>query len=119
MMHIEELSDWAKKLTDAEWENLKKETLAEQESYNKKFKVTRKSKIPYTNCAKCGKRLILTLCRQEEERHYCETCCPEHKWQSDYDWPTECARCGIYYTYYLQHLLEQNKISYSNPNFFV
>ena len=112
----DKLPDWAVKMTDKEWEQLKKETLAEQESYDKKFnKVTRKPKIPYTNCAKCGKRLILTLCKQEEERHYCEACCPKHKWQSDYDWQTECARCGISYTDYLLSLLKQHNIPFSKP----
>jgi len=110
-----ESPEWAKKMTDEEWEQFKEKHIAEQEAWNKRFEPTHKPKIPYTNCAKCGKRLILTLCKQEEEKHYCIDCCLEHKWQSDYDWPTECARCGINYTNYLQRLLKQHSIPFSKP----
>lgn len=52
--------------------------------------------VPMT-CAKCGKKLRMTLCKYDKDRHYyCVEHCPEHVWQSDYDWPTECMHCGIH-----------------------
>ena len=99
MIETNELPDWAKKMTDAQWEKKKK---ADGGIYLK-------------NCEVCGQRLLLTLCKYEESKYYCSKHCPEHKWQSDYDWQTECAKCGISYIHYLQGLLERNKISYSKP----
>ena len=95
-MNNEDLPEWAIKMTDAEWK-------ASEEQSSK----------AYTHCAKCEKRLILTLCRNDEPANYCVTHCPGHKWQSDYDWETECAICGISYVHYLQKLLEANGIVYS------
>lgn len=92
----DDLPDWAKEMSDANWE---------------KFK----NKYPgsaYTNCATCGKRLILALCKYNEPKRYCIKHCPEHKWQADYDWPTECGRCGILYTNYLESVLEKHGIKF-------
>ena len=94
-MNHDKLPKWAIKATDEEWEKFK------QEEYNSCF-----------NCAECGKRLVMTLCKYGEKNHYCVEHCSEHKWQSDYDWQTECAKCGIPYVTYLEGLLKKNKIKY-------
>jgi len=94
---LEKLPEWAMKMTDAEWSEMLKEYAG------------------YTNCATCKKRLILTLSNHSEDKYYCVEHCPEHKWQDDYDWPTECGRCGILYPHYLQKLLEENHIAFSKP----
>ena len=85
------------KLTEVEWEQKKKE--------NRSFR----------NCAVCGARLVMTLCRYHEDKYYCEEHCPEHKWQSAPDWPTECDKCGVLYTQYLEKLLDDNRIPYRKP----
>lgn len=82
-------------LTEDEWEQKKKEIDA------------------FRNCAVCNARLVMTLCHMDEDLYYCEEHCPEHKWQSDYDWPAECAKCGLHYTHYLMGLLDKNKIPYT------
>ena len=66
----------------------------------------------YVNCFECGKRLIITLCRYDESTHYCFEHCPGHKWQTDYDWRMECARCGIGYAEYLESVLQEHCIDY-------
>ena len=97
-MNNDDLPEWATKMTDAEWKASEKQL----------------SKA-YTHCAKCGKRLILSLCRNIEPVNYCVIHCPRHKWQSDYDWQTECAKCGIEYSHWLQKLLDDAGITYSKP----
>jgi len=67
----------------------------------------------FKNCSVCNKRLVLTLCHYDEDKYYCVEHCPEHKWQSDYDWQMECAKCGIPYIKYLEELLIKHKIPYS------
>jgi len=96
-MSDNDLPEWAVKMTDDEWSALEKE-------HNS-----------YTRCSTCGKRLILTLCHHGESAYYCVEHCPAHKWQSDYDWETECGRCGIPYDRYLQRLLDKNGVVYSKP----
>lgn len=81
-------------LPEKEWEKKKKEIRA------------------FRNCAKCNRRLVINLCHYHEEDYYCFKCCPGHKWQSDYDWAPECARCGIDYTLYLEQILESYKVPY-------
>ena len=75
-------------------------------------KISEKNPKVYRNCDTCGKRLVLTLCKYHEGKAYCWEHCPKHKWQSDYDWTTECGICGITYTKYLEKVLEQHKISF-------
>ena len=54
-----------------------------------------KDKAPAV-CAVCDVDLVLTLSKYDVARdYYCWQHCPSPKWQSDYDWPTECAHCGI------------------------
>jgi len=49
-----------------------------------------------TVCSTCGVPLVLTLCKYGVDRdYYCLEHCPGPEWQEDYDWQTECARCGI------------------------
>ena len=84
-------------LTEVEWEQKKKEIRA------------------FRNCVVCNARLVINLCHFHEDKYYCEEHCLDHKWQSDYDWPTECAKCGLLYTQYLMRLLDDNKIPYSKP----
>lgn len=95
-MRTKVLPDWAKKMTNAEWENEKKTETG----------------IALRNCAVCGQRLLLTLCKYEESKYYCPKHCSEHKWQTDYDWPKECARCGIHYPRYLESLLIKHHIKF-------
>lgn len=85
-------------LTDAEWEQKKKEI------------------EEFQNCAVCNARLVIVLCRYHENKYYCPEHCPEHKWQSDYDCPRKCAKCELYYEQYLEKLLEDNKIPYINKS---
>jgi hypothetical protein len=83
------------------------------ETSRKEWKQLKSLSEAYQNCGVCSKRLVLTLCRHEEKEYYCVNHCPEHKWQSDYDWPTECACCGITYEHYLERVLRENKITFS------
>lgn len=55
-------------------------------------------------CAKCGKAIDkMTICKYDLARdYYCVEHCPNHEWQSDYDWPTECKHCGIHQDKYLR-----------------
>ena len=48
-------------------------------------------------CAKCGKALNkMTICKFDIDRdYYCIGHCPNHEWQSDFDWPMECMHCGL------------------------
>jgi hypothetical protein len=94
-----DLPEWAIKMTDEEWENWKKK------EYCSSF-----------NCAKCGKRLVLTICDDSQPNHYCIDCCPRHLWQTTYDWPVECALCGINYTKYLESILDKHGIEYNSDN---
>ena len=82
---------------------------------DKKWSKGLKEISEFQNCHICNARLVLNLCHYRVQEYYCEEHCPEHKWQSDYDWPTECARCGLSYTHYLMKLLDDNKIPYSKP----
>jgi hypothetical protein len=91
----EKLPDWVIKATEEEWEKFKQE-----------------EHCGCSNCGVCGKRLLLTLCKHGEKKNYCVEHCPKHKWQSDYDWQTECAKCGVSYVDYLQELLKKNNIKY-------
>jgi len=93
-MKTQTLPEWAENMTPTEWATKCKTAKA------------------YTNCATCDQRLIMTLCKYDEPKYYCEVHCPEHKWQSNYDWRTECARCGIPYTAYLESLLKKHKIPF-------
>lgn len=90
----EKLPEWAEKMSDEEWKKLSREDEG------------------YTNCAICKKRLILTPCRYGEKTYYCEEHCPTHKWQTDYDCPKECAKCGVPYSTYLENVLVKNGIKY-------
>lgn len=91
-----ELPEWAQIMTDEEWA---------------------KGPVKYgkglTNCSVCGKRLMLTLCRHEEPKFYCVEHCPEHKWQTTYDWCLECARCAISYIAYLESVLDLHDIEFN------
>jgi len=69
----------------------------------------------FKNCSVCDERLVLNLCHYREEKYYCVEHCLGHKWQSHYDWQTECAKCGLSYIDYLKSLLEQHKIPFSKP----
>ena len=95
-MSDRDLPQWAVDMTDEEW--------AKQGSG--------KYGTGYNNCAECGHRLIITLCKYGEAKFYCVEHCPEHKWQADYDWPRECARCGVHWDNYLASLLEEHGIEY-------
>lgn len=97
MTKTRELPEWARKMTDKEWAEKGSGEYSEG----------------YTNCSLCGKRLILTLCRYDEPRFYCIEHCPEHKWQTDYDWGVECARCGIRYPNYLESVLDIHGIEFN------
>lgn len=92
-----ELPEWARNMTDEEW--------AERGSgeYGKGT----------TNCSACGKRLLLTLCRYDEPKFYCVEHCPEHKWQTDYDWSIECSRCSVHYPNYLESVLDLHGIEFN------
>jgi hypothetical protein len=79
---------------------------------NEEWEQKKKEIESFRNCTICNARLVMNLCHLYEDKYYCEEHCPEHKWQSDYDWVTECAKCGLHYEHYLQKLLEDNKISY-------
>ena len=103
-MRKRELPEWARKMTDEEWEAHKKHVDNELGPLG-----------PYRNCVVCNKRLIISLCKYNENKFYCVEHCPKHKWQSDYDWTKECAKCGIWYTEYLQMLLDLHKIKYDVP----
>jgi len=94
ILETRELPDWAKEMSDEQW-----------------LKQTQKAKT-YKSCATCNKRLIMVLCKHTEPKHYCYEHCPEHKWQSDYDWRTECACCGIGYTEYLEFVLRLHNIPF-------
>ena len=93
---MKDLPDWAVNMTEEEWKKLGQEQKG------------------YTNCTICGKRLILTLCRYKEPEFYCVEHCPEHKWQTTFDWPNECARCGIRYNDYLESVLKKHGIEYNS-----
>ena len=106
-----DLPEWAIEMSDEEWEALKADVLKTNEDLNEKWN-KEKTYTPYVNCPTCDRRLVLTLCKYDEPKHYCYEHCPGHKWQSDYDWDTECAICGVSYTYYLQLKLEEHGIEY-------
>jgi len=115
-MSVVGLPEWAVKLTDEEWDQHKIDAQKRWNSFdsNKDEKYT-----PYTNCVKCGKRLILTLCSYSQPEHYCVDCCPEHLWQTEMDWEVECARCGVGYTAYLESVLDKHEITYNTGNWVV
>jgi len=106
-------SDDLPKWTESEekWEKAKKTVV----KYAAKSGWNPKRHKPYTECSKCGKKIILTLCKYTYEKYYCPEHCPKHKWQSDYDWQTECGRCGISYITYLQELLKKHDIPFEIP----
>ena len=89
-----ELPIWVNEMSEEEWKELGEKSNA------------------YTNCAICNRRLILTLCRHEELKYFCAEHCPVHKWQTDFDWQWECARCGLSYINYLEDLLITHKIPF-------
>lgn len=90
------------------WEKVKKEIAEGGIKYGRNPQTYK----PYTECSECGKKIILTLCKYRFEKYYCPEHCPKHKWQSDYDWQTECGRCGITYIAYLQGLLQKYDIPF-------
>ncbi len=109
-MSDRELPEWVTKMSDEEWETWKKESQEELDGLE--LNRSKKRSIPYTNCHVCNVRMLLTLCRYDEPHHYCPEHCPEHTWQTDYDWSPECARCGLSYRLYLEQLLEKHGIKY-------
>jgi len=73
-----------------------------------------KHKFRPMKCATCGKDLHLTLSKYVyNKKYYCTEHCPHHEWQSDYDWPIECKRCGIDYKKYLEWILDGRGIPYT------
>jgi len=74
-------------------------------------KLKKQSKV-YQNCPICNKRLVLALYTEPPKIAFCPEHCPQHKWQSGYDWPTECGICGVHYPNYLESMLESNKIPF-------
>ena len=71
----------------------------------------------YQKCRVCGKRVIKSLCDDTHSQPVCSFHCPKHKWQSTYDWPTECGVCGVQYIDYLEKLLEIKGISYQKARY--